>query len=82
MSVFSHLDKDQVMRAVQALCMSLDEGGLLVLGRNPGRHSDRFPTTIFRREAERLVPIVDVMGGSDERATALEIVLVPLGAPA
>lgn len=67
MSVFSNLDAPRITRATCAMCSSLEEGGLFVVGRNPGRHSNENPTTIFRREGRTLVPVVDLMGGAEQR---------------
>lgn len=68
MSVFSNLDAGQITRAVSSICTPLVEGGLFVVGRNPGRHSREIPTTIFRRRGHRLVPHLDLMGGAEQSA--------------
>ncbi len=73
MSVFSNVSDEQVTRAVQALCASLDDGGLLVVGRNPGRHSKEIPTTIFRRQGAELLPVLDLMGGAEQKTTILSV---------
>lgn len=71
MSVFSNLDREQISRAVAALCESLVEGGLFAVGRNRGRGTREIPTTIFRREGERLVALVDLMGGAEQKQIIL-----------
>jgi hypothetical protein len=73
MSVFSNLDDLRIVRAITAMCSSLEDGGLCVVGRNPGRHSDETPTTIFRREGHVLAPIVDLMGGAEQRGLIMGI---------
>lgn len=75
MSVFSNLDAARVLRATTAMCHSLKEGGLFVVGRNRGRHSDEIPTTIFRRDGGSLLPVVDLMGGAEQRQIISEISL-------
>lgn len=75
MSVFSNLDANQIARAVRSICTPLVDGGLLAIGRNPGRHTREIPTTIFRRQGRRLVPLHDLMGGAEQRAVILAVEL-------
>lgn len=67
MSAFTDVDDDQLRRAVDALCAPLVDGGLFIVGRNRGRHTSEIPTTIFRRQGDRLVVMRDLMGGAEER---------------
>ena len=73
MSVFSNLSKEQISRAVIALCSALVDGGLLVVGRNRGRHTKDIPTTVFQRRGPHLVAIQDIMGGAEQRDNLLSL---------
>lgn len=70
MCVLNTLPDSQVRKALQAICGSLVNSGLLVVGNNPGKAASA-PTTIFERRGNRLTVVRDLVGGTEKRELIL-----------
>jgi hypothetical protein len=57
------------------------DGGVLVTGRNRGRETPQIPTTVFARRGSRLLPVRDLMGGSEQKDLALSVRLAKAPPP-
>lgn len=65
MSAYAGFPDDAVRESIRKIRSTLVESGLLMIGRNRGRHSSEYPTSFYERRGDTLKLVKEIDGGSE-----------------